>query len=417
MKYALIIAAALAISSCGGNQHHTGEPLAESGRTVRTEQLLENLKALGDSSVYLFGHHDDTVYGIGWEADYSSDSTIHQRSDVKSVCNDYPALLGFDLGHIELGHERNIDGVPFSRIRQEVIAHFDRGGMITLTWHPDNLLTGGTSSKPLAPKTASSVFDGGKNHELFLTWLDRVADFLNSLETPYGVRVPVVFRPWHQPNGSRFWWGQQHCTPDEYKSLWRITAERLRAKGVVNVLYAYSPIAASSVSAGGATASSVFDDPSPTASSVFDGGNEESYLERYPGDDIIDIMGLDSYCIAPNAAPAQIADYAAQTDKSLEMVCRLAHQHHKAAALTETGYEGIKTADWWTKTLAPVLARHPICYVLVGRNANNQPGHFFAPYPGQSSSGNFVSFYNDPGTLFLSDVNALYLKRPGSKKP
>ena len=47
MKYTLIIAAALALCSCGGNQHKASDPLADSGRTARTEQLLENLKALG----------------------------------------------------------------------------------------------------------------------------------------------------------------------------------------------------------------------------------------------------------------------------------------------------------------------------------------------------------------------------------
>ena len=87
-----IIAAALVLASCGGNQQKADDPLADSGRTQRTENLLSNLKVLGDSAVYLFGHHDDTVYGIGWEADYTNDSTIHERSDVKSICNDFPAL-------------------------------------------------------------------------------------------------------------------------------------------------------------------------------------------------------------------------------------------------------------------------------------------------------------------------------------
>ena len=109
--------AALLTAACGNNEKKADDPLADSGRTQRTENLLENLKAIGDSTVYLFGHHDDTVYGIGWEADYSNDSTIHLRSDVKSVCNDYPALLSFDLGHIELGDSLNLDGVPFQRIR------------------------------------------------------------------------------------------------------------------------------------------------------------------------------------------------------------------------------------------------------------------------------------------------------------
>jgi mannan endo-1,4-beta-mannosidase len=94
------------------------------------------------------------------------------------------------------------------------------------------------------------------------------------------------------------------------------------------------------------------------------------------------------------------------------MVCAVAKQHGKAAALTETGYECLKTPDWWTHTLAPVLARHPVCYVLVWRNAYNRPSHFFAPYPGQQSASDFIQFYNDPRSLFLRDVNALYAEYP-----
>ena len=390
MKYTLIIAAALALCSCGGNQHKASDPLADSGRTARTEQLLENLKALGDSAVYLFGQHDATVYGIGWEADYTNDSTIHSRSDVKSVCNDFPALLSFDLGHIELGDERNLDGVPFSRIRQEIFAHYDRGGMITLSWHLDNPLSGGSSwvadsLRDVETHTVAAILEGGEKHELFLTWLDRVADFLNSLETPYGVRIPILFRPWHEHTGSWFWWGQQHCTAEQYKALWQLTVSRLKDKGVTNALYAYSP-------------------------GTEPDGDEARYLERYPGDDIIDLVGLDCYCWAPEADTTQIANYAANLDRNLATVCAIAKQHHKAVALTETGYEGIKTDDWWTSTLAPVLSRHPLSYVLVWRNSHDKPGHFFAPYPGHPSASDFVRFYNAPETLFLRDVNALYLQ-------
>ena len=390
MKYTLIIAAALALCSCGGNQHKASDPLADSGRTARTEQLLENLKALGDSAVYLFGQHDATVYGIGWEADYTNDSTIHTRSDVKSVCNDFPALLSFDLGHIELGDERNLDGVPFSRIRHEIFAHYDRGGMITLSWHLDNPLSGGSSwvadsLRDVETHTVAAILEGGEKHELFLTWLDRVADFLNSLETPYGVRIPILFRPWHEHTGSWFWWGQQHCTAEQYKALWQLTVNRLKDKGVTNALYAYSP-------------------------GTEPDGDKARYLERYPGDDIIDLVGLDCYCWAPEADTTQIANYAANLDRNLATVCAIAKQHHKAVALTETGYEGIKTDNWWTSTLAPVLSRHPVSYVLVWRNAHDKPGHFFAPYPGHPSTSDFIRFYNAPQTLFLRDVNALYLQ-------
>ena len=93
-NYILLSLAILTIVSCGSNQHKADDPLADSGRTQRTENLLMNLKELGDSGVYLFGHQDATLYGVGWNGD-------ENRSDVKSVCNDFPALVGFELGGIE----------------------------------------------------------------------------------------------------------------------------------------------------------------------------------------------------------------------------------------------------------------------------------------------------------------------------
>jgi mannan endo-1,4-beta-mannosidase len=342
-KHLSVIAAALVIASCGGNQHKADDPLTDSGRTQRTENLLSNLRAIGDSSVYMVGHEDATVCGIGWQADYTADSTVHRRSDVQSICNDYPALLGFDLGHIENDDSLNIDSVPFSRIRQEVIAHYDQGGMVTLSW----------------TVTPQSVNPDA---------ISRVAAFLNTLETPYGVRVPVLFR-------------LRGATD---KSVWQQALKGLRESSVTNALYVYSQTLAA------------------------DGG-ESQYMTSYPGDDLIDIMGLDSYCMAADGDTAQVATFAAQLDRQLTMLCDVARRHGKAAAVTETGYEGVKAKDWWTRTLAPVLASHPVSYVLLWRNAHQTPGHYYAPYPGQHSVSDFIRFYNDPHTLFLHDINGLYL--------
>lgn len=387
----LVIAAAAAFLAGGcSHQEKPSDPLAPSGRTERTENLLQSLKAQGDSGVYMFGHHDDTVYGIGWEADYQNDSTVGTKSDVGSVCHDLPAVLSFDLGRIELGGDKNLDGVPFDRLHKEIIHHFDRGGMVTLSWHADNPLSGGTawvadSLKDVETRTVAAVLEGGEQHDKFVGWLDTVAEFLNSLVTPYGARVPVVLRPWHEHTGSWFWWGQEHCTAEQYKALWKLTADRLKERGVVNALFAYSPGTESD-------------------------GDAAKYMERYPGDDIIDILGLDTYCSAPDADTAKVAAYARNLDKHLTMIETVAKEHGKALALTETGYEGIKTRDWWTQTLAPVLAKHPVSYVVVWRNARERPSHHYAPYPGHDSASDFVRFYNLPSTLFLKDVNGLYLK-------
>lgn len=383
-KVLILAGAALLAVSCSQKQQKADDPLADSGRTQRTEHLLSSLHQVAQDGSYLFGHQDDSMYGVGWVGDST-------RSDVNSVCGDFPALMGFDLGHLEMGDSVNLDGVPFTAMREAIIQQFDKGGVVTLSWHLNNPLSGGTawvadSLRSVEAKTVEAVLEGGSQHQKFLSWLDTLATFLNSLETPYGVRVPVIFRPWHEHTGSWFWWGQELCTTEQYKALWQLTVSRLHEQGVTNVLYAYSPGTESD-------------------------GNATRYLERYPGDDIIDVLGLDTYCHAADKDTAALTHYTQVLDKHLSMICQVAEEHDKVAALTETGQGGLSTADWWTAVLAPVLAKYPVAYVLVWRNAHDQPGHFFAPYPGQQSASDFVRFYNDPKTLFLRDLNAFYLEK------
>ena len=78
--------------------------------------------------------------------------------------------------------------------------------------------------------------------------------------------IPVIFRPFHELNGSWFWWGGKNCTPEEIKQLYRFTVAYLRdQKNVHNLLYAYNT------------------DRFTT---------KEDYLERYPGDEWVDITRI-----------------------------------------------------------------------------------------------------------------------------
>lgn len=153
----------------------------EWSRTPETERLLTNLKQVTKQGV-MFGHHDDTVYGIGWEGDEG-------RSDVKSVCGDYPAVISFDLGELELDSARSLDKVPFDKIRKEIVNHYQRGGLVSLSWHARNPKTGGDAWDVKDTTVVRSILPGGECHAKFAGWLHRMADFLNSLQTDHGVKV------------------------------------------------------------------------------------------------------------------------------------------------------------------------------------------------------------------------------------
>lgn len=80
----------LMIGACSLGKKDTG---IETLRTVETDLLFGKLKQVSQTG-FMFGHQDATVYGIGWDGDSA-------RSDVKSVCGDYPAVCGWEIGRIE----------------------------------------------------------------------------------------------------------------------------------------------------------------------------------------------------------------------------------------------------------------------------------------------------------------------------
>jgi mannan endo-1,4-beta-mannosidase len=42
---------------------------------------------------------------------------------------------------------------------------------------------------------------------------------------------------------------------------------------------------------------------------------------------------------------------------------------------------------------------------------NERPDYFFVPYPGHTSTSDFVRFYNLPATLFRHDINGPYYQQ------
>ena len=79
---------------------------------------------------------------------------------------------------------------------------------------------------------------------------------------------------------------------------------------------------------------------------------------------------------------------------ALDITKAFADEHGKLMAITETGYEGVKDAKWWTQVLYPVMKDYPVSYVLVWRNAcdAHMQHHFYAPFPEHESAEDFKTF-------------------------
>jgi mannan endo-1,4-beta-mannosidase len=341
--------------------------------TKETKALYHNLDKLSQKHI-IFGHQHATEYGHGWFGE-------NDRSDVKSVTGSHPGIIGVDFSGLSGRPDADIAKTKES-LRKIIVETYDRGGITTVTWHFSNPASGGgfywrdTVSAP----AVKLIIPGGSHHEKYKSILATVADLAKSVKGKDGKLAPMIFRPWHEFDGDWFWWGRSHCTIDEFKTLWRFTVSYLRdSLQIHNFIYAFSPDCKFNT--------------------------EEQFLERYPGDEWVDMVGMDNY------ADFGRDRYDIPTGvKKLKIVSDYAKKKGKLAAFTETGLESIPNKTWWTETLLKALQTEglQLSYVLVWRNDTRSPTHFYAPFPGQVSEPDFIKFYNDPFTLFEKDLKKVY---------
>ena len=350
------------------------QQLIDLAATRETKALAENLRKLSLKHT-LFGHQHATEYGHGWSGD-------ENRSDVKSVTGSHPAVVGIDFSGFSGRSPEAIQQYK-EATRRNVINIYNRGGVITAAWHFLNPVSrsGFNWVDSLSKPAVSYIIPGGEANALYKEILKGIGEWAHSIIGANGKLVPIIFRPYHEFDGDWFWWGKSHCTKEEFIALWRFTVSYLRdSLGVHNFIYAFSP-----------------DNKFRT---------EEQYLDRYPGNEWVDMVGIDNY---GDMGRNQRYDLESAILK-LKIVDDYARKAGKLAAFTETGLESIPNSTWWTETLLKVM-RHQemhLCYVLVWRNDASSPTHFYAPFPGQASVPDFIRFYNDPYTLFEKDLRNIY---------
>ncbi|MBD5299417.1 MAG: beta-mannosidase [Bacteroides sp.] len=364
MRNQAIIAVGLLLVSCGSGKRSEGSPTTDAAATPAAA-LAARLDSVARSGHFYFGHHDDTAYGVEWKYE-------DVRSDVRDVTGEYPGLMNWDLGLIELDSARNLDKVPFSFIAGEIRKQDARGGVNAISWHPRNVMTGGDSWDT----TGSPLHELAGNREMadsLDAWITRAARFIGDLRNEEGERIPVVFRPWHENNGTWFWWGSANATPEEYIDLWKRTRSIFDREGIDNVVWAYSPDRVDS---------------------------KEKFLLTYPGDDYVDLIGSDIYHF--NGEEGR-EEFEKQVRSQLSVVEAEAKERGKLMAFTESGLEGVTIPDWYTNVLLPAVSEFPVAYVCVWRNANKEEkaGHYYVPYKGHPAEEDFKAFHANGKAIFV----------------
>ena len=334
-----LLTVTLIASSCMSRKStsNTNLSLSDKKATTETKSLYKELNTLTQKG-FLFGHQDDLAYGVKWKYEDG-------RSDIKDVVGDYPAVYGWDIAGLENDSPNNIDGVPFTKMKQYIIEANARGGISTISWHFDNPATE-KNAWDNAPNSLKTILPGAANHKKFTSWLDKAAVFFLSLKDKNGKNIPILFRPFHELTGGWFWWGKGNCTSEEFKTAWKFTFDYLQKKGVHNLIYVY------------------------------------------PGDNYVDILSFDSY---QNNTDVNGEKFISEVQNQFKILNEISLKKHKPMALAEAGYEAVPDPKWWTGTLLKAIGDYKISYVLLWRNHGWQEK-------------DFIDFYNLDQTIFEKDI-------------
>lgn len=312
-------------------------------------------------------------------------------SDIKKNTGFDPAVLGSDFMFIT---DKNNNGQAdnwYYQQEQKIItdtkAAYAKGIINTFCWHlrepfkEDSFYTADMSAEEKA-SAFKSILPGGSNNEWYKKKLDKVASVVSNLKGTNGELIPIIFRPFHEFDGSWFWWGANFCTADEYKKAYQFTVDYLKnTKGVHNILYAFSP------------------DNSYTT--------ENNYLSRYPGDKYVDIIGMDNYGDFNNQGQTG----SDRANAKLKILSDYAKAKVKIAALTETGYRVTTTTpaitDWFSTLLYSALTKNDIqiSYVMFW---NNNADGYYVPNSSASNAADFKTYSLKAKSTLVNGLPKMY---------
>ncbi|MFN7625761.1 MAG: glycosyl hydrolase, partial [Pirellula sp.] len=135
---------------------------------------------------------------LGQNIGCTSDGPTELRDALKSVSilnrdGSYPAVVGIDYGWGEMDRE------SIRAANRLLIAHWKRGGLVTINFDPGNPLTGIPDPNDITPIDIYRLCESGtEENDTFMRQLETVAEGLQELQR---AGVVVLWRPIHEPNG------------------------------------------------------------------------------------------------------------------------------------------------------------------------------------------------------------------------
>lgn len=143
--------------------------------------------------------------------------------------------------------------------------------------------------------------------------VEEIANIINEMIDDEGKPIPIIFRLWHECEDNWMWWGRGSVSPSDYKDFFVMTEKLIKQFSPKSeILWAYGP-------------------------DRF--WKNDEFLNRYPGDDYVDIIGYDDYSIGK-----ENVDISENIERA-RYVSDLAKKKGKVAALFETANKHEMTSE------------------------------------------------------------------------
>lgn len=214
-------------------------------------------------------------YLLSGQHNYPNHLSQHSERTAEFV-GKYPMVWGSDFGFTGGADKDSIEGRE--AMIEEAKRQYAAGSIITLMWHavrpledepvqPGTGWKGSVQAKLTDDQWAALTTPGTELNRKWLAQLDVVARHLKKLQE---ARIPVLWRPYHENNGTWFWWGGRKGAGG-FQALYRMTFERMvnfhRLDNLIWVWNANAP----------------------------NGKNAGPYYDYYPGAQYADVLATDIY--------------------------------------------------------------------------------------------------------------------------
>ncbi|HLP06224.1 MAG TPA: glycosyl hydrolase [Paludibacter sp.] len=200
----------------------------------------------------------------GTMANYSTN--IAEATWVHAQTGKWPAFTFFDfIDHTNPNQNWVKYNDPFT-LGQE---WWNNNGVVGFSWHwRDPLTKSGSFYTYTSSQTDGTTFDVSKisdtnsaEYKAMIADIDVIAGYLKQFKD---AGIPVIWRPLHEASGGWFWWGAKGAEP--CKALWKLMFDRLvNYHGINNLIWVWTTDASADA------------------------------VNWYPGDDYVDILGMDIY--------------------------------------------------------------------------------------------------------------------------